>query len=189
MISYDIFGEIALPIFKKENRVKKIATGILFFLFMFGNQTLEAQSFCQEHKKEISDFISKFENLQKKHQARAVLNLFTPAIEEEDMNDYYFFAGLDTAGPRLYSTGTTAFGLVSFKIVDVYQSWANGCIVNVVEKRKYYPHGAYWVTKAWTHKHVLNFELLYGEEDKVWRVDRYSLYVIGASDKFSGFEF
>ena len=157
-------------------------------VFLFGNQRLEAQITCQQYKEEIKTFIYRFENLQKKRQAKEVLDLFTPPIESEDVANYSFLAGLDAAAPRLYSTGTTHFHLVSFQIVDIYQSWwINGCIVNVVEKRKYYPHGGYQ-GKTSTAKHVLNFELLYwyNNGERIWQVQSYRPY--GFFGKFGGFE-
>ncbi|TSC73923.1 MAG: hypothetical protein G01um101444_433 [Parcubacteria group bacterium Gr01-1014_44] len=166
---------------------------MLLYSFFLGNQLLQAQkaqNICQQQNKEISKFISKFENLQKKGAAKQVLELFTPPTEPEDVATYAFLAGLDAGLPRLYSTGTTNFVLLSFGVVDVYQSWwVNGCIVNVIEKRKYYPHGDYSI-KPWTRRHVLNFELVYwfkGEE-RIWLVESYRPYGFSYG-KFGGFEF
>lgn len=168
--------------------MKKVVIMIFFGLF-FNSQLLEAQVACSQYEKEISDFISRFENLQKKRQAKEILELFTSPIELEDVATYSFLAGLDAAAPRLYSTGTINFGLVSFQIVGVYQSWwINGCIINVVEKRKHYPHGDYR-GKVSTANHVLNFELLYWYSGgkRLWQVHAYRPY--GAYGKYGGFEF
>ncbi len=157
---------------------------------------------CVTEKTEIVALIKKFENLQKKGDARHVLELFTSPVGQEESGSYSFLVGLESLDSgktyyRLYSTGPTAFELKSFRyhpdgIVrkklfpdSLPEIWQTRCMVTVVEKRIIRNHGDPTPFKR-TEEKIVFLDIV--TDGLRWKIDRYYKSAIVPAGKYSAWD-
>lgn len=97
---------------------------------------------CVSQTSATIHLIEQFETAQMERNATDALALFTPPETPNDIDEYVFFSGSDTEGPRLYSSGGTNFNEPSYALVNPpQQETSSTCATAVDEQRSYYPEG------------------------------------------------